>query len=76
MLEDANKKLLRAHNQIINDINEKVHCDECRKRKIAHAKKQKRKFSLLYASLLGAYTHNDYSAHPEKLFDEEEDIFK
>ena len=71
VLEIALEKLTKTHNDIVQEINGKVHCEECRKAKIAHAKKRKKDFNMLSAMLLGAIPQPDYSAEPHKLFEKE-----
>lgn len=71
VLEQALIKLNKAHNNIINDINKNIRCKECKKVMVEHAKREKARWNRLKASLLGAIAPIDYSAHPEKLFEEE-----
>lgn len=71
VLESALEDLTKAHNRIVDDINERVQCEECRKVKVEYAKTKKVKFAQLYATLLGAFTPTDYSQEPHKLFEDE-----
>lgn len=68
ILENALMELRKVHNNIIREINEKTHCEECKKIKVEIAKKRRRKFDMYSAALLGIYTHTDYSDEPYNLF--------
>jgi len=68
VLEDALIKLTKVHNNIINDINKKVRCEECRNVMIEHTKQESRKFNFISSSLLSVFNHVDYSASPYNLF--------
>ena len=68
VLEGALMELRKAHNNIIAEINVKTQCEDCRKAKVERARQGRKKFDMMSASLLGAFTHTDYSAEPYKLF--------
>jgi hypothetical protein len=75
ILEQSLRELTKAHNQIVNDINKKVRCEDCKKVMIEHAKKKRREFNKLSATLLGtiaAMGGTDYSAEPYKLFEKDD----
>jgi len=60
VLENSLKELTKAHNQIINDINKKVRCEECRKVMIQHAKEKEKEWQSLYKNILGAFAPTKY----------------
>ena len=72
VLETALKELRKAHNNLVNEINTKTQCEDCRKVKVARDRQGRKKFDMLSASLLGAFTHTDYSAEPYKLFSKQD----
>lgn len=68
VLENALIELSKAHNKIVNDINIKIRCEDCRKVMIEHVNQRNREFDKLSAMILGEFTHIDYSAEPYNLF--------
>lgn len=71
VLENSLIELRKHNNKTIDDINNKIRCPECKKVMIEYAKKRKRQYDMLSATLLGAFTPTDYSAEPYKLFEKE-----
>lgn len=71
VLENALIELRKLHNRTIDDINKYVKCEECKKVQIEYAKKRRKQFNRLSASLLGIFPQVDYSKAPYNLFDKE-----